>query len=274
MAMGISLHIGVDRVDHAVYGPDVTDLEVCEDDARAMAELAKSVGISTSTVLLGSAATREAVSNAIGAAAKTLHAGDSFLCTYAGHGAQLKVDKTARSGAEETDGYDEAWCLYDGALLDDELQDLWADFRAGVRVMVLSDSCHSGTVLRATSGVRMRALPRRTVDHLTKKKGPFYAAIQAALPDPPRDVSASVRLFAACRDHESAQEDDEHGAFTGAVLKTWNDGAFQGTHAEFLGAVGAALDALGLPMIQTPNHYFIGTKSDEWDAQRPFELGS
>jgi hypothetical protein len=43
---------------------------------------------------------------------------------------------------------DETWCLYDGQLLDDELHGAWEKFQAGVRILVFSDSCHSGTVLK------------------------------------------------------------------------------------------------------------------------------
>ena len=44
---------------------------------------------------------------------------------------------------------DETWCIYsDRQLVDDELYSLWAQFAAGVRIFVLSDSCHSGTVLK------------------------------------------------------------------------------------------------------------------------------
>jgi hypothetical protein len=38
--------------------------------------------------------------------------------------------------------------LYDRQLIDNELYALWARFRPGVRICVISDSCHSGTVTR------------------------------------------------------------------------------------------------------------------------------
>jgi metacaspase-1 len=57
--------------------------------------------------------------------------------------------------------------LYDGELIDDELYAALNKFAAGVRIFVLSDSCHSGAVLRdanfAAIGVtppRPRMMPR------------------------------------------------------------------------------------------------------------------
>jgi metacaspase-1 len=48
-----------------------------------------------------------------------------------------------------SDKKDETWCLYDGELIDDELYNELGGFAAGVRVLVLSDGCHSGSVVRA-----------------------------------------------------------------------------------------------------------------------------
>jgi len=76
-------------------------------------------------------------------AAKDLATGDIFFLTYSGHGGQLP-DKNG----DEPDGQDETWCLYDGQLVDDELYAKWAKFKPGVRIFVLSDSCHSGSVVK------------------------------------------------------------------------------------------------------------------------------
>ena len=73
-----------------------------------------------------------------------LVSGDILLLTYSGHGGQIP-DVTG----EETDKLDETWCLYDGQLIDDEMYLELSRFAAGVRVLVFSDSCHSGTVVRA-----------------------------------------------------------------------------------------------------------------------------
>ena len=108
-----------------------------------MASLATSQGIA-SNVLVTADATRAKALDGIRKAAKQLKSGDLFLLSYSGHGGQ--VDDVS---GEEDDKLDETWCLYDGQLIDDELYLELSRFGKGVRVVVLSDSCHSGTVTRA-----------------------------------------------------------------------------------------------------------------------------
>jgi hypothetical protein len=113
-------------------------------DANAMKAIADSLSF-TSTLLLDQSATSSAVIQAIGAAAQQLNSGDILFVSYSGHGGI--VDDT--TGGEPGDGgKDETWVLYDRMVLDDELQQLWRQFSASVRIFVLSDSCHSGTVTR------------------------------------------------------------------------------------------------------------------------------
>jgi hypothetical protein len=141
MARGLSIHIGLNLIDVDVYGPG-NELAGCVNDARDLQNLAVAQGFQT-TLMLDEGATSEAVIAAISGAANTLRSGDILLLTYSGHGSQVP-DKNG----DEPDGKDETWCLYDRMLLDDELYSLWAQFEEGVRIVMLSDSCHSGTVAR------------------------------------------------------------------------------------------------------------------------------
>ena len=53
------------------------------------------------------------------------------------------------AGGDETDDhYDEAWCLSDRPLLDDELAYMWHFFRPDVRIVLALDACHTGTAAR------------------------------------------------------------------------------------------------------------------------------
>src|SRR5215218_6243604 len=137
MPKGMSLHIGLNAVDPKHYAGWSGDLVACEADAEDMAAIAKEKKYAVK-MLLTNKATRNAVSAEIARAAKTLKAGDIFFLTYSGHGGQLPD----RNGDEIDDHQDETWCRDDGEIVDDELNDLYTRFAKGVRVLILSDSCH------------------------------------------------------------------------------------------------------------------------------------
>jgi metacaspase-1 len=157
----LSLHIGLNFVDPQHYGGWDGELASCEFDAQDMAALASSRGMKASQ-LITQQATRNAVLAGIRKASSTLGSGDFFMLTFSGHGGQ--VDDV--SGEDEDDKKDETWCLWDSQLIDDELYFELSKFAAGVRVLILSDSCHSGTVARNgppppdEMGLRKRMMPR------------------------------------------------------------------------------------------------------------------
>src|SRR5437870_4630895 len=141
--IGMSIHIGLNRLNPRHYDGWDGKLDACEFDARDMEKLARGRGFKTS-VLKTRSANSSAVTAAITKAADTLKQGDILLLTYSGHGGQVP-DKNG----DEGDGWDETRCLYDREFIDDELYALWGRFEEGVRIVLLSDSCHSGSVVRA-----------------------------------------------------------------------------------------------------------------------------
>jgi hypothetical protein len=286
IARGFSLHVGLNAVDATHYeGWDGT-LTACEFDAADMAELARAVGYETTT-LLTAAATRDAVIGAVQATASQMKAGDVFLLTYSGHGGQVP-DFNGDEALERPDDFiDETLCLFDGQLVDDELYALWAGFPADSRVLVLSDCCHSGSNIKArliddlvanamSPEERPRVMPVAIAARVARRNRDFYKAIsdkattafagpvtrEMALP-----VSASVRLISACQDNQVALDGLSNGLFTGRLLETWGQGAFQGNYDAFHRAIGALM-----PPSQTPNHYLVGQPSPSYDAQRPFDI--
>lgn len=142
----ISLHIGVNEVDPSRYGGWDGALAGCENDARTMLAIAQLEGFTAST-LMTSEATTGGVLGAIRRAAEQLEPGGTFLLSYAGHGGQVPND----SADIEDDQQDETWVLFDRQLIDDEIEQALAAFRPGVNIVMLSDSCHSGTVYRSMS---------------------------------------------------------------------------------------------------------------------------
>lgn len=281
---GMSLHIGLNVVDPGHYNGEQR-LYGCHNDALAMARIAEEAGYEDRTVLLDGQATVKAVRDSIAAAAAKLKAGDIFLLTYAGHGASVPDF----GGDETDDGRDETWCLFDRMLIDDEIYDGWRHFQEGVRVLVISDSCHSATILRAAvdgiipthSGAagRSRSLSddvRRSV--ISAHQATYRAAAMAVgageggvlKPGRSRAITqpldCTVRLLSGCMDNQTSGDGDLNGLFTSRLLQVL-EGGFRG---DYNGLHSAILKLM--PESQTPNHWVVGRKDPAFDAQHPFEI--
>jgi hypothetical protein len=206
-----------------------------------MAKVAKAQGIRKRRVLLTGEATAANVTQALAEAAAKLKAGDLLFVTFSGHGGQLPDWEF-----EEEDDLDETWLLYDRQLVDDELYALWRAFQPGVRILVLSDSCHSGTATRE--------LPPAPV----RKSRP---------PAPPRGVEAHVILISGSQDDQLSLDGDENGLFTATFLKVWNGGAFEGGHQQLRRRI---LEQM--PPTQAPNYFVVGAPSRAFEDQKPLTV--
>lgn len=245
---GISLHIGVNILDPAGYPLDPPDedwpdgwdgpLHGCHTDAEAMYAIAKKQGFDA-RMLLSEDATAANVIAEIRKAAKQLKAGDTFLITFAGHGGQVPdVTGDEAEEGDEFDTWDETWCLFDRHFIDDEQQVLYSEFAAGVRIIILSDSCHSGTVMRSSTARDdesiSRTMPRGTVHACYYARKKEYDALQKNLKRVrPSDIGAKILLISACQENEIAGDGTPNGQFTGALLRVWKNGKFAGTYKEF-----------------------------------------
>jgi metacaspase-1 len=281
LARGISLHIGLNTVDPAHYDGWDGELAACEFDANDMHALAEQRGFEPS-ILLTPEATAEAVTGAIARAAEDLDSGDLFFLTYSGHGGQ--VSDTNR---DEPDRSDETWLLFDRQLVDDELYALWATFRPGVRIFVLSDSCHSGTVTRAIDAAvpdvvakretaaaqspRYRAMPRDVMVATYRANKDMYDTIQDAVPPSEKaesEIGATVLLISGCQDDQLSLDGFSNGLFTENFLAVWEDGSWTGGHAVLHEAIRSRM-----PADQQPNYLPVGAANDAFEQQDPLTIG-
>ncbi|MGI9417937.1 MAG: caspase family protein [Geminicoccaceae bacterium] len=276
---GLSLHIGLNAVDPDHYAGWDGALDACEFDAEDMAAIAEEMGYK-SKVLLTKDGKRDTVVKEIGKAAKKLKSGDIFWVSFSAHGGQV----TDMNG-DERDGIDETWCLYDAQLIDDELYMLWSQFAEGVRILVLSDSCHSGTVLRRRepdAGVsdpdaaKPRFMPRRVATRTYRRNRDFYEKIGRSLDFADGDIlnkelitplACSVRLISGCQDNQFSMDGFDNGRFTGALRRIWAEGAFDGDYKRFHDEITQIM-----PSEQTPNYWHVGRTNPAFDSQRPFEI--
>ena len=276
MATGVALTIGLNFVDPKQYEGWDGELGACENDALDMAHVAQSCGFTVET-LLTKKANRKNVLERISKAAATLKAGDLFLLTYSGHGGQLPDQN-----ADEEDALDETWCLFDAELVDDELYALWSTFAPGVRILVLSDSCCSGTVtkealnqpirmIRASMGrpPRIRSMPSEVALRTYRAHRTFYDPIlsDANLRKSQGEVKAAVILISGCMDNQESEDGDHNGLFTGTLLRVWNEGKFKGSLKQFHKKIQGRM-----PGYQTPNYFRVGPIHQAFEDQSPFTI--
>lgn len=282
-AKGLSLHVGINEVGQSHYAEAVRALKNCINDAKAMQDLAQFQGFEESKILIDAAATRDAVKDAVASAAGRLKAGDIFLFTYSGHGSQV-VDQNedelenVRPG-RELDKHDETWCLYDGMMVDDEVNQLWQSFAPDVRVLALLDCCHAETSIRDIGGRPRRAapgLPRRlplmAAAKVQRNNRAFYADIQAKTQASVRlPIACSVEVLAACEDDQEASDGEEggNGFFTGQLLDAWDNGNFNGSLTDFYELIK---EYMSVAADQTPKPFRDGELNPAFLAQRPFTI--
>jgi hypothetical protein len=241
------------------------DLNGCVNDANDWAETLATRGFSVSKLLdaqATKAAMLAAMGNLIGKASKN----DSLVITFSGHGTyQPDTD------GDELDGLDEALCPYDlqtngAALIDDEIKTLFATRKPGVRIVLLTDSCHSGTVNRAakaepSADTRPRFMPMGNwlPDKLLPKNragklaetvlapagaSPLLAAYSRALGD---------LLLAGCKEgpnnfsYDAKINGRYNGAFTYYALKALKSLKPEATYADWHKAIIKYLPSANYP---------------------------
>lgn len=203
------------------------DLSGCVNDAKDWKKALEQRGFEVDT-LLDSQATAKAIREALEDKVRTASKGDTVVFTFSGHGSWLPDDD-----GDEVDGRDEMLCPHDvddgGAVMDDDLHEIFRQRASGVRLVFISDSCHSGTVSKmfrpppevAAHYARPRFLhPREFV----KSKKVLKAIDKVAALSKTPQVKYPALLAAGCKDTEFSW--DAHfsgrpnGAFTYFALKS------------------------------------------------------
>jgi metacaspase-1 len=283
----MTINIGLNSVDPNHYAGWDGALNACEADAKDMHALATSLGYEGELILTKDA-TADAVIDAISTAAEQLAPGDILFTSYSGHGGQVPDTNGAD---DEEDDRDETWALYDRQLVDDELYALWAKFQPGVRIFMLSDSCHSGTMARGwyeeslvgetvargfgdSERPAVRSVPGDVDDQGSVRARTYgehkelYDGIQKENPDGDDvDVGAHVILISGCEDNQQSLDGAKNGLFTGTLLKVWSGGAFKGGYR---GLRRRILDRM--PSTQSPNYFQVGPRNREFERQRPWTI--
>ena len=276
MAKGISINIAVATARVDCCGG--ATLPEAENGARMMAEIAGMQGFDVVGPLLTGAAKRPIVEAAIRSAATKLGSGDMLLLTYTGHGCrifdQLPID--------ERDEYDEAWCLPDEQLRDDRLHELLAEFQEGVRILVVSDSCYSGSIVTFNKHGRIEPIhpDRLAVLGENRERTRVDGLLADSRCQPPAEIEklrlrlsrsrakirASVLLIASCTEIEEARD----GLFSSKLKQIWAGGAFQETYVELISRLHGLVSNENSS--QHPGWTCLGAFDPAFLRQRPFTI--
>lgn len=195
------------------------ELNGCLNDAKDWSAFFTKGGFGVAQ-LLEANATRAAIISSADNLVTSLKPGEVGALTYSGHGTWLPD----RSG-DEPDGRDEALVPYDcgddgrNLVIDDELGKIFGKLKAGAVLVLLTDSCHSGTAFRffgnGASKRRVRFLPP---SHFLKDTD-LYHKMERAFGQPPKRANSplpGVIHFSGCRDNEYSADADIGGKFSGA----------------------------------------------------------
>ncbi|OEU90413.1 peptidase C14 [Streptomyces abyssalis] len=284
MARGMSIHIGLNKVDPKKYGGWDGKLIACENDARDMDRLAKDAGFRDRTTLLTKDATVANLNTELRKAARTLDAGDILLFTYSGHGGQVP---DINGPEDEPDRLDETMVLHDREYIDDELFKEFEEFAEGVRILALLDCCHSGSGIKvreiltpeamkeqfqttepAAVEQTSRLMPLERQAEAYERDKDFYDTVQRELnAKDNRELGATALLVSACQDNQLAADGLRNGRFTGTLLQVWNEGKFGGGYRAFHREILKAM-----PAVQSPNFFVTGRSNKRFLRQRPFTI--
>ena len=238
-----------------------SDLHGCVNDARDWSAALSASGFACQLLLDGNAS-GAGIRSSLVTLMNSAQSGDLIVVTFAGHGS-FQPDLSG----DEIDDVDECWCPHDvvakGPITDDELHSILNTRQPNVRLVVISDSCHSGTITRFAQittppTARTGDAPQRLVRFLAPST--FRTDIPSRLSsdqwhrgDPPGQREAL--LMSACQDTEYAADawfnGRPNGAFTFVALRELERLSRQATYQDWYKRIRQSLPSQQYP--QTPN---------------------
>lgn len=236
-----------------------SDLSGCVNDAEDWADLLVQRGF-TVRKLLDRQATGAAICRGIARLLADSEPGDRLVIQFSGHGTFVPDED-----GDESDGTDECLCPYDvmarGPISDDDLFEYYSCRPPRTRLVMIADSCHSGTVARFAPITTPATLPQanapqRNVRFLPPatflsrrslaRLGTRYRARRG---NPPGRHAGLV--IAGCQDHEYSYdavfEGRSNGVFTFVALRALAALGPESTYQDWIQAIRQVLPSRQYP---------------------------
>lgn len=183
--------VGLTRVDPHAYNGWSGSCPGCDVDAAVFADACHQEGVPF-TLLLNDRANRSTIVAAAKTAVASIRDEGLLILYISGHGGQT-ADTT---GHDEPDGKDEMLCLWDGHLTDDAVWTLLSGVPRGIRVWMVTDTCHSGSNYRSPRSYRQ----------------------------PAASTGVSLLHWGGCGDGQYSYGSAQGGHFTTALVDGWKSG--------------------------------------------------
>jgi hypothetical protein len=249
MANALALLVGLKSVDPTCYGgwDGTGGCWGCELDVDNVGRILSPLGYEIRT-LKTAEATRDGILASLYRTSENTTNGDIFVFYYSGHGGQQPD-----INGDEVDGRDETLVAYDREVIDDKIHEALARFESGVRVVMISDSCNSGSNYRGrmTIPLNNEATFRPVARQSTQRV----------------NINAQLIHLGGCRDGFTSAGYQGGGAFTMALCQAWNDGQFTGTFSQLHERICQIITAS-----QKPQYNEYGQITEAFQKQRAFAV--
>lgn len=248
MPRAISYHFGLQKLDRYEY-ENWPELPAARQDAIDLCAIARKQGFDA-TLCIDDEAKCADIRNAITRAENELDSGDVLLLTFAGHGRRSHTFQRTRKFPEkppgcgnppaESEGWDSSLCFYDGRIIDNEFYSFWCRLKKGVRVVMIIDSCESGSMFGLLpfsndTGARLASI--RSVDPSMARTETDVITVWPEIDVKPElelhMIPPTVLIMSASKDSSIERNGKTNGAFTGGFLSAWRSKENGDTYTSF-----------------------------------------
>lgn len=220
--MRLGLHIGTN------YPGTSAQLAGCVNDAGDWRGLTYDLGFDESDLLLDAQVTRRRFFEEVRDRVARLNSGDLLFITYSGHGSWIPD-----MSGDEPDKRDEVLVMNDFQYVtDDELYVEFEKRKRGARLVMVSDSCHSGSVARFAPAIDpRRGKLRFLAPEVLLEDKPKALALAESIEERGIKVKGKSRrsaiLLSGCMDTEYSYDayfdNRPNGAFTYFATRTFRE---------------------------------------------------